>query len=198
LDRKAENLFAVHVNVGSSAGVDAGDHQDLPVAAAAHDGAQRGIILSPLHHGGAGTVAEQHAGAAVGEIGDPAEHFAADHQGVLAGAGGQQALGGVQAVDKAGAGGVQVKADGVLGHPQLLLQHAGGGGGHGVLGQGRHQADADLFGADAGALQSPAGGGGAQAQVIFLSGAVVPAGNAGAGDDPLVAGVHLFLQVEVG
>ena len=104
----------------------------------------------------------------------------------------------MQAVDKAGAGRVQVKADGVLGQAQLLLQDAGGRGGHGVLGQGGHQADADLAGLDARALQRLPGRRQAQAQMALALAAVMAALDAGAGDDPLVAGIDLFLQVEIG
>ena len=134
----------------------------------------------------------------VGKVGDAAQHLAPDHEAVLALAGGQQALGGVQAVDEAGAGRVQVKADGVLGKAQLLLQHAGRRGGHGVLGQGRHQADADLAGRKARAFQRLPRRSHAQAQMGLALAAVMAAPDAGAGRDPLVAGIDPFFQVEIG
>src|SRR5699024_2987349 len=133
---------AVHVDVAGAAGVDAGDVQHAAVAPAAHHGGQGGVVLPPSDDGRARPVPAQDAGGPVGKVGDPAQHLAPDDQTVFALAGGQQSFGGVQAVDKAGAGRVQVKADGVLGQAQLLLQDAGGRGGHGVLGQGGHQADA--------------------------------------------------------
>ena len=66
------------------------------------------------------TVAEEHTGAPVAKVHDPAEDFRPQHQAVLPGGGGQQALGGVQSVHKAGAGGVQIKAYGILRKAQLL------------------------------------------------------------------------------
>lgn len=86
-----------------------------------------GVVCPPLHQGGPGTVAEEHTGAPVAKVHDPAEDFRPQYQAVLPGGGGQQALGGVQSVHKAGAGGVQIKAYGILRKAQLLLEQAGGG-----------------------------------------------------------------------
>lgn len=112
-----------------------------------------GVVCPPLHQGGPGTVAEEHTGAPVAKVHDTAEDFRPQYQAVLPGGGGQQALGGVQSVHKAGAGGVQIKAYGILRKAQLLLEQAGGGGGKKIRGDCGHQADADFAGGDAAPLQ---------------------------------------------
>lgn len=154
--------------------------------------------MPPLHQGGPGTVAEEHTGAPVAKVHDTAEDFRPQYQAVLPGGGGQQALGGVQSVHKAGAGGVQIKAYGILRKAQLLLEQAGGGGGKKIRGDCGHQADADFAGGDAAPLQCLPGGGQTEGGVALAVGAVASGADAGAGGDPLVVGIHDFGQIIVG
>ena len=71
-------------------------------------------VLGGLDQHGAGAVAEQHAGVAVGVVDDAAHGVGADHQHFLVRAGGDQVRAGGQPVDEAGAGRDQVEAPGAL------------------------------------------------------------------------------------
>ena len=198
LHGEAEDRLAVHVDVGGIGGVGARDVQGLLIAPAAQHGVKGGVIRPPLHHRGPGPVPEEDAGGPVGKVDDAAEGLHPHDEGVLPAGSGQQAFGGVQSVDEAGAGGVQVEAHRVLRQAQIPLEDAGGGGGEKVLGQSGHDAHPDLLRSNAGALQSLFGGGQTEGGVAFHAGAVVAAGDTGAGDDPLVVGVHNLGHVVVG
>ena len=79
------------------------------------------------------------------------------------------------------------------------MLHAAGGGGHQrVGGQGGHDARADLVGGDAGVFQSPAGGQHRHVGDGLTLRQVVAVGDAGAGGDPLVIGVHDLGHVLIG
>lgn len=150
-----------------------------------------------LHYHCAGAVAEEDTGAAVGPVGDAAEVLGADHQAELALGGIEQALHGVQGVEEAGAGGVEVEADRVVGQAQLPLYPAGGGGHLGVRRQGSHHAGADLVGGDAGVFQSPAGGQDRHVGDGLALRQVVAVADAGAGGNPLVVRVDQRFQLVV-
>ena len=198
LHGEAEHRLPLHVDVGGGAGVDAGGVEDLVVAPAAQHRVDGGVILPPLHHGRGGSVPKEDAGAPVGVVGDPAEDLGPQDKAHLPRRGGEQALGGVEGVDKSGAGGVQVEADGVLLKAQLPLQDAGRGGIQMVPGEGGHQAHPHVRRVDVPLLQGLPGRGQAQLGVGLPLSADMPGVDAGAGGDPLVAGVHHFGQIFVG
>ena len=159
--------------------------------------ADRGPALPALYHGGGGPVPKEDAGSAVLPIGDAAQGIRPHHQAEFSGRGVQQALHGVEGKEKAGAGGVQVKAGNILGQPQLPLERAGGGGHEGICRDGCHDAGSDLLRRDAGFFQRRPGRSGTQ-RGVGLSPAVAAAVNAGAAGDPRIAGVHYGRKVCIG
>ena len=76
--------------------------QDAPIALFAR-------LQLPLHHHGAGAVAEQHAGGAVAPVQNAREGLSADHQGTLGGARFQHPIDHRQRVDKARADRLEVE-----------------------------------------------------------------------------------------
>ena len=197
LNGELEGRLAVHEDAGWRRLLRAGDAQHVRVAVAAQNGVDGGIVLPPLHHHSAGAVSEEDAGAPVLPVDEPGEHLRADHQAVLPGGLGQQALHGVDGEQEAAACGIQVKAHRVVGQPQPPLHHAGGRGGQVVGGESGHHAGADVLRGNPGVFQRLPGGAHAHIRV-GLRGAVVAGLDAGAGGDPLVAGIHDFCQVVVG
>ena len=94
-------------------------------------GPSRAARRSPsrrLEHRGAGAVGEEDGRAPVGVVGDARQGVGPDDQDPVD-ARGHEAVGGDQAVDEAGAGGVEV--EGAAAQPELVL-HDGRGGGHGA------------------------------------------------------------------
>ncbi len=75
--------------------------------------ASPGLRLRFEHHG-AGAVAEQHAGAAIGPVENAREGLRADHQRALVGAGAQEIVGGRQRKDEARAHRLQVEGRAVV------------------------------------------------------------------------------------
>ena len=97
---EAEDLLSVHVDVGPL-GAGALDEDGLGIPPGAQ-GAGVGAVRQG-HHRRAGAVAEEDAGAPVGEVGDAAEGLPPDDQGVGAAALEQEAPGHLEGVDEAGA-----------------------------------------------------------------------------------------------
>ena len=103
----------------------------------------------------------------------------------------------MQRIDKAGAGGVQIETGDVLGQTQLPLEQTGGGG-DGVIRSDRgHDARADVCGRNSRPFQGGSGRLNTQLSVALLLTAVSGL-DPGAGDDPLVVGVHQAGQILVG
>ena len=165
--------------------------------------------LVPLEHHGAGTIAKEHAGGAIGPVGDARESLrthdqrtahgvalVADAASALAGDGGLDHGGGdVDAVDAAATRGVKVKCDGMLG-AQLRLDERSLGRHDDVPGDGHAHDEVDISGRNPRvfegglcSLDSKIGGG-----LLNRDAAVV---DAGALDDPFVARVDDVCQVIV-
>ena len=197
LHGKPEHRRSLHIQHRLGSPVDPRPVENIPGPPGPQHRGHGGIGLPILHHRGGRPVPEEDAGAPVGVVGDAGEHLGADHQAVFPGAGRQQGLGGVQAVDKAGAGGIQIEAHRVLRQTQPVLQHAGSGGGDVVGGDGGDQADPYGLRTDSGHLHGRPGGGLGQA-ALGLVPAFPPLPDAGAADDPGVVGLHDPLQIPVG
>jgi hypothetical protein len=137
-------------------------------------------------------VGEEHGRVAVGPVGDASEGVGADHQDRVR-PGGDESLGGDERVHPTRAGGVQV--EGAAAEPETVLDR-GRRGRHGPVGCGRREdQQVDLGRGDAGVgersaprLDRELGRGAADATLS----------DAGALDDPGVAGVHPLLEVVVG
>src|SRR6185312_17139881 len=85
------------------------------------------VILGGLEYHGAGSVAEDHAGGAVGVIDDRGHHVRSDHHDFLVGTGGNKLSAGLQGVHEGGASRGEIKSPGSF-CAQLVLHQAGGGG----------------------------------------------------------------------
>ena len=196
LQRELKDLLAVHVEIGVLRLTGAGGPQDLAAAAGAQSGEPGGVRVG-LDHCGAHAVAEDDAGGAVVHVGDPAEQLAAHKQGVWPGHPGQQGGGGLHGIEETGAAGTQVKGGAVLRQVQRLVDQAGLGGGGAVGGYRGSQAQPQLLGGDARPFQGGAGGLHGQLRQGFVGGEAALT-DAGAADDPLIAGLHPEGQVVVG
>ena len=147
--------------------------------------------------GGAGSVAEEHAGVAVFIVDEGGEFFGPDDEGVLEGAGRDEALGDLHCVDEARAGGGDVEGD-RPGGAEVLLDVAGGGGSEGVGGDGGDDDEVEFGGGEAGVLEGPRGGLGRHVGGEFPLGGDAAFLDAGAGGDPLVGGVDQLCQIGIG
>ena len=78
-------------------------------------------------YGRSGAVAKEHAGAAIGPVGDPAEEFDPDDQDIPAEPGGDGLRGLGQPVDKARTAGGQIEGRRLL-RAEAVLEQAGRGG----------------------------------------------------------------------
>ena len=148
-------------------------------------------------HRRTGSVAEQHAGGAVGGIHQAGKGFAAHHQCIPPAQSRQQAAGNCRPVQKAGAGRVHVQRRTVFRQPQCRLYLTG----HAWRGvrcrQGGTDTAADVRRGKAAALQRLLCGGNSKGGGILAVSAPVPGADSGAGGDPLVAGVHHAAEIFV-
>ena len=107
-----------------------------------------------LEHGSAGTVAEQHAGGAVGPVEDAGIGLGADDQRAAGKAVLDEAVGGGNGEDEAGAHRLDVEGGAVM-HAELVL-HDGGCRRIGEIGRRRrHDDEVDVGDAEAGVLRAP-------------------------------------------
>ena len=132
------------------------------------------------------------------EVHDAAEGLGPHQQGVGLAALEQQAPGHLEAVEEAGAAGVQVKAGDVLGQAQVPLDGAGHGGGGAVGADSAAHAGAQVLRGDPGPLQGQPGRLRRPGRPCSPPRAEVPGLDAGAGADPLVAGLHEPAHIVVG
>ena len=196
-DGEVEDGAAVHLEVaggvaGGLIGADAAlavDGQRARAVGAEQVEAQAAGLIGVLQHHGARAVAEEAAGVAVGPIDGAAHDLGGDHQDG-AGVDLHHAAGDDQAVDKARAGGAEVKGRGVL-RAQHPLDLAGDRGIDRVVGRGGGDDDgAELLGGDASILKGAAGGLATEGRGILVRPHHVALADAGVRDDPLVARVH--------
>ena len=152
---------------------------------------QADVLLSGgLEEDGAGAVAEEDAGGAVGPIHDAGEFLGTDDEGATIGAGAHHVLGDLERVDEAGAGRGDVEAGDVAAQAELGLQEAGRGREGDVR---RHRGDdeqVDVGRRQAGALQGLGGGLGAEVRRILARAGDPALADAGAGLDPFVRRIH--------
>ena len=151
----------------------------------------------PLHDSGAGAVSEENAGGAVLPVGEPRQHFCSDEKDVLIHLRPDEGVRDGHAVDKAGAGRINIESRGLF-CAELFLQHAAGAGQDLVRRHGGDDDQVQFSGAEAGRFQCLFGrligevGGGL---AFFGYPALL---DAGALSDPFVAGSYQFFQVMVG
>ena len=171
--------------------------QFLLAAVGVHVGAEDAGLRIGLEHHRAGAVAEQHAGAAIVPVQHPGQGLGADHQRGLRRTGADELVGDGQRVDEAGAGRVDVEGR-AAGGAQLVLQQAGRGREDQVRRGGAEHDQVEVSGADAGRFHRAHRGVVGEVRGGLALGGDVALADAGAGDDPLVAGVHELGQVGVG
>ncbi len=150
-----------------------------------------------LEYHSAGAIAEQHAGGAILPVEDARERFRTDDDGALELPGLDEIIGNSECVDEARAHGLHVEGR-TLGDAEALLDL------HrrrrkGAVGRCRRADDEiDVDRIDSGAYERLLGGGDAKIGREFVVAGDVPLTNAGALDDPLVAGIDDLRQVGIG
>ena len=197
IHRKAEHRPAVHADgcracAAGAAGMDGG------IAPGTQRDGKGHRSVGQFKHRRTGSIAEQHAGGTVGGVHQAGERLCADDQRVLPAQRSQQAARHRRAIQKAGAGGVHVQCRAVFRQRQRRLHLTGHTWGGIRRGKGGADAAGNVCRSKAAALQRLLCGGNGQCGGIFALGTVVPGADAGAGGDPLVAGIHGAAQLFVG
>ena len=150
-----------------------------------------------MQNGGAGSIAKEDAGVAIGPVDDRAEFVGPDDEGFFGRAGGDELPRQLHAVEKTGAGGRDVEAGGFGSAEGLLYETRGGGEGH-VGCDGGDNDEIEVFGFDAGILQSIESSFDREIarRLVFRSNAALF--DSRALNDPFVIGIDHALQVGVG
>ena len=169
----------------------------LRAVGAEHEAADAELELAAGDDHGAGAVAEEHGRRAVVVVDDAAERLGAAHEHDRRAAGLDERGGLVEAVEEAGAGGVEVDRRGALGADDA-----------GDLGRearrdavGREGRDDDVVDLGAGApgvVEREQAGARRQVGERLVALEVAALADAGAAHDPLVVGVQALLEVAVG
>ncbi len=103
------------------------------------------LLIRGRQDDGTRAIAEEDAGAPIGEVDEPRQELGADDEHVTSHAAAHERVGGRVAVDEAGAGRRDVEGSRCRVADGLLQEH--GRGGHRVVGgQGRHDDDVDVVG----------------------------------------------------
>ena len=150
-----------------------------------------------VEHDGAGAVAEQHAGAAVGPVENARKRLRADHQRARERARFEQAIGRRQRVDEAGAHRLQVEGR-AMGDAELGLHRHGAGRKRVVRRRGREHDEIDRLGIDLGMGERGARRVHRHVRGPFAGRGDVALVDAGALHDPVVRRVDLARQIAVG
>ena len=112
-------------------------------------GGQNTGRIRRFQHDSASTIAEQHAGAAVGPVEDAAEGLGADDKDGLGLTGDDQSIGIGQRIDKARANRLHIKGK-TVGHAQPFLHHGADGRKSKIRSRGGHDDAVDILDADPG------------------------------------------------
>src|SRR5690606_17841921 len=153
-------------------------------------------VTTRREHDRARAVAEEHGGLAVALVEDAGDDVGTGHQHRPGDAGGEQPGGDGQAVDEAGARGVEVEG---AGRGAERGGHLGGRGRHRVVGRRRgDQHGVELVGPGAGPVERGPAGGDGQVPGRLAGAGPAALSDAGALDDPLVGGVEVAGEVVVG
>ncbi len=168
-------------------------------AVGSHVGSEDAVFAfgGGLHDDRACAVTKKHAGVAVFPVDDGGKFFSADDEHRLVHVGGDELLGNNHAVEKSGAGGLEVEGGGTR-CADGVLDAAGGGGENGVGRAGGQDDEIDVVGGDACVLDGDAGGGGGHVGGEFVVGGNAALANTGAGENPLVSGVDHLFEVGIG
>ncbi len=196
--RVAEDLVALHADLADAViaveqpAFDV-EQVDLGAVAAQVEAQYAGIGRRPLarrglQHHGAGAVAEEDAGAAIGIVEELAHRLGADDQATSGGAARDEAVGDRQGIDEARAHGLDVEGGADRGADLLL--HQGGGSRKGHVGCGGGDDDhVNIGGGLAGRFQRDLGGPGGHVRGRHALVDAIPLADAGALDDPFIGGV---------
>ena len=155
------------------------------------------VPVSAPQHERAGAVAEQYAGRAVLPVEQAREGLGADHQRGPGLARDQKLVGHREREDEAAADRLQVEPDGAERAELALHGHRAGREGV-VRGGGREHDQVDPLGADAGVGERRGGGGPGEIGGQLALGRDVALADAGALDDPGIAGVDRAGELVVG
>ena len=171
----------------------------LPSANRCVERSRPALLSSPgRHEDGAGGVAEQDAGRAIGPVDDAREHLDPDHQHVLELPDADEGVGDRHPVEKAGAGRRQIEGAAAGRRAQLLLHEGGGGRERTVAGDGPHDDAVDDRRIDARLETGLPPRLGRQIAGRLRGIQDVALADAGALDDPGVGGVDHARQILVG
>ena len=193
--RKAEHGPAIHGDGGGTVPVRPSGMEDVAAPRTQRQG--KGCI-GRTEDGSSGPVSKQNAGGTVGGIHQAGKCFAPDHERILSAHGRQQTPCHRHAIEKSGAGRIDVQRGAILRQAQRRLYLTGHAGSRIRSGQGGADAAPDIRRGKAAALQRlPCGGNGQRCGGLVL-GTPVPGADPGAAGDPFIAGVHHPAQVLVG
>jgi hypothetical protein len=137
----------------------------------------------------AGAITEQDTGRAVAEIQNTRKHFRADDQRLVGSTRLDHGIGNRQRINEAAANRLDVECR-TTGSAQLVLKDAGRGREHHVRRGGCHDDQVDLGGQYVGSFQGALGRFQGQVAARDVRGGEMPRADAGAFDDPVVAGFH--------
>ena len=155
------------------------------------------VFAGRLDQYGAGAVAEEHAGGAIGVVDNAAHGVRADDQDLLVSAGCHQVRADRGAIHKAGTGGNQIETPRPA-RANAILHQAGGGWKHVIR---RHRANddgVDFRSFHAALGERAPGGGNGQIGGSYVGGRDVTFADSGAFENPLIIGFDQFLQVVIG
>ena len=190
--REAEDGPAVHADRGRAGAAGAACVDGLVAPCSQRDG--KGCV-APFKDRCARPVAEEDAGRAVGLIHQAGQRLTAHHEGIPPAQRRQQAAGHGGAVDEARAGCIDVQCGAVLRQAEGTLHLTGHAGGRVGGRKGGADTAGDVLRPEAAALQRLLCRCDGQCGGRFFLCAPVAGADAGAGGDPLVAGVHGAAQL---
>ena len=199
--REPVDLLALHLQVLGRGGIDGEGAVSRRGVRAQHGVAWfagKADIFNAFtlaHHHAASCVAEQHAGAAVGPVGEAGQRFGTEHQQLAGAARGDQALSHGQRRNEAGAAAVDVHSHAL--QAQGRLDIAGQGGAHGLRLDGTDQHAVDVLRRHPGVFHGRLAGtlGQGLQRIVRQHPALPYAGSCGY---PLVVGLQETGQVVVG
>ena len=195
IHRKAENSLAVHGNGRRTSPIRPACVDGIIAPGSQRDGERS---IGQRVNGRARAISKEDTGRAVGWVHQTGKGLAPYHQCILPAQCGEQAAGHGGAVDKTGAGRVDVQCRAVFGQAQRTLYLTGHTRGRVRGREGSTDTTVNLLRGQAAAFQRLPGGCDRQGGRALPLRAPVPGADARASGDPLVAGVHDAAQIFVG
>ena len=202
----AKNLAAFHAQLagGARRPRTAIDIEQVVVAAVAVQAMGENAMVSGgtgagfgAQHHGTGAIAEQNAGGAILPIEQSRKSFGTDDQRGAVRARRQQRIGDRQGIEKPGTDRRDIEGD-AMRHAQFVLDDGGTGGKGLVRRRGGDDDEVDISGGQPGTVESATGGGSAEIGGEFTLGGDMALADAGAFDNPFVAGIDCRGEFGIG